>query len=91
MHPTISDLASRTMADKRKPKRWISKAVPESRKGVFKEKAERAGETTREFAKEHDGSKGALGKEARLAETLMGLPKKRKSIYSEASRKKMEA
>jgi hypothetical protein len=57
------------MADK--PKKWIQKAVPESRKGVFKKKAEAAGKTTREFAAEHAGDKGTLGKEARLAQTLM--------------------
>ena len=63
------------MAEKKKPK-WIQKAIPESHKGDFKAKAEAAGETTREFAKEHEHDSGKTGKQARLAETLMGMHKK---------------
>lgn len=75
------------MAEKKK--KWVQKAVPESRKGIFKEKAERAGKTTREFASEHAGDKGTLGKEARLAQTLMGMSKKRKSpLYDNPRSKK---
>jgi hypothetical protein len=73
-----------------KKKKWIQKAVPKSRHGVFRKKAEAAGETTREFAKEKEGAPGALGKEARLAETLMGMPHKKKSKMYAASRDKME-
>lgn len=62
------------MADAPK-KNWIKKAVPESRRGVFKKKAEAAGETTKAFAAKHAGDDGKLGKEARLAETLMGMRK----------------
>jgi hypothetical protein len=61
-----------------KKKNWVKKAVPESRNGVFKAKAERAGETTREYAKKKESAPGKLGKEARLAETLMGMPHKPK-------------
>lgn len=69
-------------------KRWIQKAVPDSHKGKFREKAERAGKTTREFAKEHAGDSGTIGKEARLAETLMGM-KKRSNMYAN-SRERMK-
>lgn len=64
-----------------KRKNWIKKAVPNARKGVFREKAEAAGKTTREFAAAHAGDKGALGKEARLAQTLMGMKHKRAKLY----------
>ncbi len=60
-----------------KKKRWIQKAVPKARHGVFKAKAEAAGKTTREFAAAHAGDSGTLGKEARLAETLMGMHHKK--------------
>ncbi|SDD95121.1 hypothetical protein SAMN05216337_1017136 [Bradyrhizobium brasilense] len=73
MRPSIVDQAGRTMAKKN----WIKKAVPESRRGVFKKKAEAAGKTTREYAAEHAGDSGTLGKEARLAQTLMGMRKKK--------------
>jgi len=49
---------------------FIAKAVPKSRKGVFKAKAKAAGKTTAEYAREHAHDKGKLGKEARLAQTL---------------------
>lgn len=54
-------------------KGFISKATSNSH-GQFRAKAERAGETTRQFAKDHEHAPGKLGKQARLAETLMGLP-----------------
>lgn len=60
-------------------KKWIKEAVPKARKGVFKAKAEAAGKTTAEYAKEKAGSPGALGAEARLAENLMGMAHKKKS------------
>ena len=72
---TLADAASRTMAKKN----WVRQAVPESRRGVFRAKAEAAGKSTREFAAEHKGDSGTLGKEARLAQTLMGMSKTRKS------------
>lgn len=64
------------------PKKWIAKAT-ENAHGQFKAKAEKAGETTREFAKQHDGDSGKTGEQARLAETLMGMShkKKRRSLY----------
>ncbi|HXN66385.1 MAG TPA: hypothetical protein VN926_01880 [Bradyrhizobium sp.] len=77
----------------RKPKKWISRAVPESRKGVFKAKAEAAGKSTREYAAEKADAPGALGKEARLAQNLMGMHhgKRKPSKMYEKSRHKMEA
>jgi hypothetical protein len=58
----------------KKPKDWIEGAV--KRPGAFKAKAKAAGESTREFAKEKASAPGRTGKQARLAETLIGLKKK---------------
>ena len=44
-----------------------------------KKKAEAAGMSTTAYAKKEAGASGALGKEARLAETLMGMHKKKSS------------
>ena len=74
----LADMASRTTMAATKKKNWVKKAVPKERRGVFKAKAEAAGETTAQYAKEKEAAPGALGKEARLAETLMGMHKKRK-------------
>lgn len=52
-------------------KKWIQGATKNSH-GQFKAKAEAAGKSTEEFAEEHKGSPGLLGKQARLALTLMG-------------------
>jgi len=63
---------------------WIAGAVSKH-KGVFRKKAERAGKSTSEFAKEHDGDSGTLGHEARLAETLIGMhhgPKKKHPAHA---------
>lgn len=60
------------MADKPKPKKWIKSATAGAH-GQFKAKAEAAGKTTREFAAEHSGDSDKTGKQARLAETLMGM------------------
>lgn len=57
-------------------KKWIKDAIKPSGRGVFKAKAEAAGKTTREFAAEKASASGKLGKEARLAKTLMGMHKK---------------
>lgn len=51
-------------------KYWIAKAVSKN-KGKFSAKAARAGKTTAEYAREKAGAGGTLGKEARLAETLI--------------------
>lgn len=65
------------MTAKRKPKKWIASATENSH-GQFKAKAEKAGESTTEYAKEKVGAPGKLGKEARLAEALMGMHHKHK-------------
>jgi hypothetical protein len=56
-------------------KHWIKGAIKHP--GVFKAAAERAGKTTAEFAHEHEGDSGTLGARARLAETLMGMRKRK--------------
>lgn len=83
---TLADMASRTMASKRK--NWIKSAVPKEHRGVFKAKAERAGKSTAEFAKEHAGDSGKTGTQARLAETLMGMHKRKSKMYSHPSSSK---
>lgn len=60
-------------------KKWIQKAIKPENRGKFKEKAERAGESTREFAVAHKHDSGKLGAEARFAENVMGLHHKKKS------------
>jgi hypothetical protein len=77
-HLSLVDLGSRTMAEGKKSK-WISKAVKPSHKGIFKEKAERAGMSTAAYAEKEKGASGTLGKEARLAQTFSGMRKRRKS------------
>lgn len=75
-----------------KKKKWIKSAIKPSHKGEFAAKAKAAGETTREYAAEKSGASGTLGKQARLAETLMGMHhKKKKSGLYEKSREKMES
>ena len=56
-----------------KKRNWIKKAINPEHKGQFRAKAEAAGKTTREYAKEKENAPGVLGKQARLAETLMGM------------------
>jgi hypothetical protein len=56
-----------------KPKKFIQKAVPKSRKGVFAAKAKKAGMSTRAYAQKKAHAPGKLGKEARLAKVLMNL------------------
>lgn len=56
--------------------RWIAKATSNA-DGQFAAKAKAAGKTTREYAAEKANAPGRLGKQARLAQTLMGMhPKK---------------
>lgn len=60
------------MADGKKKSKWIAGATANSH-GQLRRKAEAAGESTAQFAREHADSPGLLGKQSRLAETLMGL------------------
>lgn len=61
-----------------KSKNWIKGATKNSH-GQFAAKAKAAGKSTTEFAREKVGAPGQLGKQARLAETLMGMKKKSRS------------
>lgn len=54
---------------------FIKGAVKPENKGKFKAKAQAAGKATAAFAKQKASAPGVLGKEARLATTLMGLKK----------------
>lgn len=75
--PSLIDAASRTMADSKKPKRWVAKATSGAH-GQFRKKAESAGESTHEFAEQHKGDSGKTGKQAKLALVLMGMNHKGK-------------
>jgi hypothetical protein len=59
-----------------KSRKWIQGAIKPENKGKFKAKAEAAGKTTREFSEEKSSAPGKIGRQARLAETLMGMHKK---------------
>lgn len=62
------------MAEKKARKhKFIKAAINPAHKGEFRKKAEKAGESTREFAEEKASAPGKLGKQARLAETLMSM------------------
>lgn len=58
-------------------RKWIKKALGDVKGHPFREKAEAAGESTSEFASEHEHDKGKTGEQARLAKTLMGMRHKR--------------
>ena len=58
-------------------RKWIQGAINPEHKGQFRAKAEAAGKSTAEFAREKADAPGKTGKQARLAETLMGLRKKK--------------
>lgn len=50
----------------------LNKAVSNSH-GQFRAKAEKAGMSTRAYARKEEHAGGKVGKQARLAETLMGM------------------
>jgi len=60
----------------KKKSKWIKGAIKHP--GAFKKKAEKAGQSTREFAREHEHDGGRVGRQARLAETLMSMRKGKK-------------
>ena len=68
--------------------KWIKKAVTPAHKGAFKAKAEAAGMSTSAFAKKEEHAPGLIGEQARLAETLMGLPHGKKSTKAPIFRKR---
>lgn len=57
-------------------KKFIKEAVGKN-KGVFANKAKAHGETTKAYALENKGASGKLGKESRLALTLLKLSRKK--------------
>lgn len=60
------------MAKSTKWMQGVSSEIKSSgHKGVFREAAHRAGESTREYAEEHKHSAGKTGKRARLALAFM--------------------
>lgn len=61
---------------------FIAKATANSH-GQFKAKAAKAGMSTAAYAKEKAGAPGKTGKQARLAETLIGLGRKKKRAPAE--------
>jgi hypothetical protein len=61
-------------------KKWIKGATANSH-GQFAAKAKKAGESTAEFASEKSSAPGKLGKQARLASTLMGMHSKADHLY----------
>lgn len=63
------------MSEPTRKKKWMKKAFENSH-GQFKAKAEKAGESTAEFAKEKEHAKGKTGAQARLAEVGMKAHKK---------------
>ena len=67
------------MEGKPKKKKWMKKAFANAH-GQFKAKAEAAGESTKEFAHEHEHDSGKLGKQARLAEVGMASHKKHSKV-----------
>ena len=84
---TMADTASR--AEPMAKKNWVKKAIPKAHRGKFREKAEAAGMSTAAYAEKEKGASGTLGKEARLAQTLMGMShkKKHKSVLYDHSEK----
>lgn len=58
---------------------WIKKGSSKH-PGAFRKQAERAGETTRQFAEEKKDSPGRLGKRARFALNAMGAAKKSRGL-----------
>lgn len=67
--------------------KWIGKATANAH-GQFAAKAKAAGESTAEFAREHEHDSGKTGKQARLAETLMGMHHKAAKLYNGGGAKK---
>jgi hypothetical protein len=56
-------------------KDWIEKAI--KKPGSFKRQARHAGESTAEFASEHEDAPGKTGRRATLAELLLKMRKEK--------------
>lgn len=61
-------------------KKWIKQATENSH-GQFRKKADSAGKSTLEYAHEHDKDGGKTGKQAVLAENLIGASHKKKKAH----------
>lgn len=57
-------------------KKWIQNATANSH-GQFRSKARRAGMSTAQYASKMANAPGKTGEQARLAQTLMGMHKKK--------------
>ncbi len=66
-------------------RKWIKSATSNAH-GQFRAKAEKAGESTKEFASEHAGDSGKTGAQARLAQNLMGMKHKASKRYGDGKR-----
>lgn len=66
--------------------KFIKKALANAH-GQFRAKAEAAGKSTAEYAREKASAPGKLGKQARLAETLMGFHKGSKKAHKRYAEK----
>ncbi len=64
-----------------KKKKWVKNVTEHMHKGAFGAKAKEAGESTSAYASEHEHDSGKLGKEARLAKTLMSMHHKRTTSH----------
>ena len=69
----VASSATLSLKEVHMPKKWIQGA--DLKKGAFTQKAEKAGKSVPEYAKEKSGAKGVLGKEARLAQTFEKMKK----------------
>lgn len=74
-----------------KKKHFIKAAINPEHKGQFKAKAEAAGKSTHEYAEEKKGDKGLVGKQARLALTLMGMNHKHSEKKSHRTAKEVRS
>lgn len=74
------------MAEEKPKKKWMKKAFANSH-GQFKAKAEKAGESTKEFAKNHEHDSSKTGAQARLAERGMAANHKKHKTPSQLQNK----
>lgn len=61
------------MSEEKPKKKWVKNVAEHMHKGAFREKAERAGEPTAAYAREHEHDSGQTGRQARLAKSLMAM------------------
>jgi len=70
------------MAKRKRKKKWIQKAVPPSRRGIFARKAKAAGMSTAAYArkvlKKGSRARKATKRQARLSQTLARMRRRRR-------------